>query len=254
MDDYMRLLLAGLVVASSLVLTPAVATAQWPPDSLVNLKVLPEDISVREIVTVMRGFAGALGVRCIHCHVGDDPNDLASVDFPSDERIEKQKAREMIRMVRRINEELLAEVPERSDPPVVVECRTCHHSLTKPADIRNVLVETFEADGPDAAIAQYQELREEYYGSDSYDFRHFMLANVAERVAGQNLEGAIQLLEFNGELFPESGQTFFTMAQIHRRNGDLEGAIGALERAAEADPENEFYRRAIQQLRAARNR
>ena len=43
----MRLLIAGLVVASSLALTPAAATAQWPPDSLVNLQVLPEDISVR---------------------------------------------------------------------------------------------------------------------------------------------------------------------------------------------------------------
>ena len=159
----------------------------------------------------------------------------------------------MIRMVRRINNELLAEVPERSDPPVVVECRTCHHALTRPVDIRDILAETLEADGVDAAIAQYQELREEYYGSYSYDFRHFVLANVAEQVAGENPEGAIQLLEFNGELFPESGQTFFTMAQIHRRTGDLDGAIAALERAAEADPENEFYRRAIQQLRALQN-
>jgi tetratricopeptide (TPR) repeat protein len=230
-------------------MTPHDAAAEWPPESLTNLQVLPEDTSVRKLRDVMRGFAGGLGVRCIYCHVGDDPNDLASIDFASDDKIEKRKAREMIRMVQRINGELLAKVPERSDPPVVVTCRTCHHSLTRPVDIRDVLVKTFETEGADATIAQYQELREEYYGSDSYDFRHFMLANVSEEVADQSPEGAIQLLEFNGKLHPTSGQTFFTMAQIYREMDDIDGAIRSLERALKADPENEFYRRLIQQLR-----
>lgn len=247
------LLVCAALCTAVILVAPQRASAQWPPDSLVNLQVLPGNISVRELVSTMRGFASALGVRCTHCHVGDDPNDLSSIDFPSDERLAKRKARVMIRMVRRINEELLAEVPERSDPPVVVECRTCHHSLTRPVGIRDVLVETFEAEGPDATIARYQELRDEYYGSDSYDFRHFMLANVAERVARQNPEGAIQLLEFNGELHPQSGQTFFTMAQIYRATNDIDGAIRALERAAEAEPDNEFYPRAIQQLRSRQN-
>ncbi len=95
------------------------AGAQWPPDSLTNLKVLPRDITVREIVGVMRGFASGLGVRCIHCHVGDDPNDLGSTDFVSDDRVQKRKAREMIKMVNQINRNLLANLPDRSDPPVV---------------------------------------------------------------------------------------------------------------------------------------
>ena len=112
------------------------AAAQWPPDSLTNLKVLPRDITVREIVGVMRGFASGLGVRCIYCHVGDDPDDLGSTDFVSDEWVQKRKAREMIKMVNQINRNLLANPPDWSDPPVEVTCATCHHGVTKPLDIR----------------------------------------------------------------------------------------------------------------------
>ncbi|MFQ5473700.1 MAG: tetratricopeptide repeat protein, partial [Dehalococcoidia bacterium] len=127
--------------------------------------------------------------------------------------------------------------------------------VTRPVDVRDILAETLETEGVDAAIARYQELREKYYGSGSYDFRPFMLANVAERVARQHPQGALQLLEFNAELFPDLGQTFLTMAQIHRAMGDIDAAIAALERAAEAEPGNStFYRGAIERLRAARNR
>jgi tetratricopeptide (TPR) repeat protein len=246
------LLVCFALCAATWVIAPPGAAAEWPPESLVNIQALPEDISVRKLRDMMRGFAGSLGVRCNYCHVGDDPNDLTSIDFTSDEKVEKRKAREMIRMVQRINGELLAKVPERSDPPVVVTCRTCHHSLTRPVEIRDVLVKTFESEGVDATIAKYQELRKEYYGSDSYDFRHFMLANVAEEVASENPEGAIQLLEFNGKLHPTSGQTFSTMAKIYREIDDIDSAIRSLERALETDPENEFYRRVLQRLREQR--
>ncbi|MFQ5530476.1 MAG: c-type cytochrome, partial [Gemmatimonadota bacterium] len=110
-------MIVALLTPVSGLTTSAQAQQGWPPDSTENLKVLPEDITIRELVETMRGFAGALGVRCIHCHVGDDPSDLSSVDFVSDEKIEKRKARVMIQMLNRINTELLAEVPERSDPP-----------------------------------------------------------------------------------------------------------------------------------------
>lgn len=250
----MRALVVCAALCTTIALsTPEATPAEWPPEKLVNVQVLAEDTPVREVTRMMRGFAGALGVRCTHCHVGDDPNDLNSMDFAADDKIEKRKAREMIRMVRRINDELLADLPERSDPPVVVSCRTCHHSLTKPVEIRDLLATTFEAEGAEATIARYQELRDEYYGSDSYDFRHFMLANVAERVARQDPEGALQLLEFNSGLFPSSGRTFSAMAQIQRANGDVEAAIRSLERAMAADPgdeaANEFYRGIIERLK-----
>ena len=231
---------------------PRETAAQWPPDSLVNLQVLPEDISVRELVGIMRGFAGGLGVRCIFCHVGDDPRDLSSTDFPSDERVQKRKAREMIRMVREINERLLENLPDRSDPPVEVTCATCHHGVTKPLDIREILAQTTTEHGADSAIAQYEAVREEYYGSASYDFRPFMLANVAERIAGQAPERALQLLAYNETRYPTDQQTYFFTAQLHMSSADTAAAIDALERGLEHIPDNDFFRQTVQRLRGGR--
>jgi len=237
------------VIAAVFLLSAQSWAGEWPPQELHNLQVLPEDTTVRELVETMREFAGALGVRCTHCHVGEDSNDLTSIEFASDAKIEKRKARAMIRMVKHINGELLPEVPERSDPPVEVTCRTCHHSVTRPVDIRDLLTDAFRADGPDSAIALYRELREDYYGSDSYDFRPFMLTNVAERVARKNPQGAIQLLEFNGSLHPDSGQTFATMAQVYRLQGDIDNAVRSMERAVAAEPGAEWYHQALDRLR-----
>lgn len=245
----MRKILGSVALwAAITVVVPNLAASQWPPEFLQNVQALPEDISVREVQSLMRSFAGALGVRCTYCHLGDNPDDLSTMNFVSDEKIEKRKAREMIRMTRSINQELLAGVPERSEPPVEVSCRTCHHSRPLPIGVRDLLVAKFEAEGAEPTIALYRELREEHYGSDSYDFRHFVLANVAERVAEANPKGAIQLLEFNGEIHPTSGQTFATMGRIYRDLGDIESAIRSIERALDTDPENAFYRRVLEQL------
>ncbi len=223
--------------------------AQWPPDSLVNLKVLPENTSVREIVGVMRGFAGALGVRCIFCHVGDDPNDLASTNFPSDDRVTKRKAREMIKMVREINDRLLANVPERSDPPIEVTCATCHHGVSQPRDIRDILSATVTQHGVDSAIAQYETLREQYYGSAAYDFRPFMLANVAEDIASQSPALAFRLLSYNETRHPTDQQTYFVTTQLHMARADTAAAIATLERGLVHLPDNTFFRGLVQRLR-----
>ena len=93
---------AILVCAVLLAMPQAVAQI---PDEFTNLKVLPEDIDKRELMGIMRGFAGSLGVRCIHCHVGDDPRNLDTVDFVSDDREPKRVARAMLQMVDEINSE-----------------------------------------------------------------------------------------------------------------------------------------------------
>ena len=72
------------------------AAAQWPPDSLVNLQVLPEDIGVRELTRLMAGFTRALGVRCSDCHLGEESQPLAAYDFASDDKELKRKARRRV--------------------------------------------------------------------------------------------------------------------------------------------------------------
>ena len=92
--------------------------AQFPPDSLVNLQVLPEDIEVRELIGTMRGFALGLGVRCEHCHVGEEGQPLSTFDFPADEKPTKAKAREMLRWCRRSMESTLPTCPSGPTPPL----------------------------------------------------------------------------------------------------------------------------------------
>ena len=77
---------------------------RWPEEPE-NLKVLPATVKGSELGSVMRGFAGALGVRCQFCHAAHegqelDPMDLMTFDFPSDANPMKEKARTMLQMVR----------------------------------------------------------------------------------------------------------------------------------------------------------
>jgi len=255
MIDLRRLrvvMFVALLTPVSGLTSSAQAQQGWPPDSTENLKVLPADISIRELIGTMRGFAGALGVRCIHCHVGDAPSDLSSVDFVSDEKIEKRKARVMIQMLNTINSELLANVPERSDPAVEIKCSTCHRGLTKPADIADILDAKMADGGADAAIEEYEALREEYYGSWTYNFTEFTLTSVAEEAVRANPDGAMQILDYNLTHYPESSYTYVMKAQIYANlHGDFDAAIEALRNAQRVDPEQPRFQRMIEQMEEA---
>src|SRR5258706_7176219 len=93
-------LIAALAVPAAL---RAQARGKFPPDSLVNVKVIPKNTPVMQVVGMMRNFAGALGVRCPFCHVGQEGQPLAQFDFAKDEKRTKLTARQMMRMVEEIN-------------------------------------------------------------------------------------------------------------------------------------------------------
>jgi len=168
----------ALALALVLLLAPGSVRAQWPPDSLTNLQVLPADISIDELAPIMAGFTRALGVRCSHCHVGEESADLGTYDFASDEKELKRKAREMLRMVGEINDRHLAGLPDRNDPPVRVECVTCHHGVRVPRTLQAEALIAYDGGGVDALASRYRELRERYYGRAAYDFGDVPLADV----------------------------------------------------------------------------
>ena len=52
---------------------PAPPRAAWKwPARAENLKVLPKRTTPEQLRSAMMGFTRALGVRCSHCHVGED--------------------------------------------------------------------------------------------------------------------------------------------------------------------------------------
>jgi tetratricopeptide (TPR) repeat protein len=196
----LALLTAGLTIA-----LPTTTAAQWPPERLENLKVLPDTIPVPQLVDLMAGFTRALGVRCTHCHVGEESQPLSAYDFPSDEKLPKRKAREMLRMVQAINGDHLPGLEERRDPPVQVQCITCHRGITTPRTLQETLLLAYDAGSLDSTLATYAALRQRYYGRAAYDFGEVALADVAGAVARRSHPGdGVRLHALNVEQNPES--------------------------------------------------
>ena len=88
-----RLCVALVAVVSAA--ASAQAPGKWPPDSLINTKVIPKGTPVIQVVGIMRNFAGDLGVRCQFCHVGREGQQLTEFDFASDSKRNKLVARQM---------------------------------------------------------------------------------------------------------------------------------------------------------------
>ena len=218
-------LLLTLVVAA-----PTGAAAQWPPADFTNLQVLPQDISLGRLVATMRGFASALGVRCNHCHVGTEPDDLSTFQFALDDKYTKRKAREMLRMVNAINGTHLASLEVRASPPIEVTCATCHHGVTLPRNIHDILLAKARTEGAQAALAEYASLREEYYGSYAYDFSDQVLSSVAEEIGETDRPGAIALLEANVDLFPEFMFNHYSLGELYERAGDHDAVTTSRQR------------------------
>ena len=124
-----------LLAAGCAALLAAVATAQTPSapapaaPAFKNLQVLSKDITRDQLMQNMKFFAQSLGVRCVHCHVGEEGKPLSTFDFASDAKSEKRVARKMLVMVHRINEQDFG-VKDFKD--VKVTCYTCHRGSIDP--------------------------------------------------------------------------------------------------------------------------
>jgi len=241
---------ASIRLVAILALLAAPAAAQVP-DKFTNLKVLPKDIGKQQLMDVMRGFSGALGVRCTHCHEGKTEGSLQDVDFASDALEPKRVARVMMKMTEEINTK---ELPATGRQELTrVRCVTCHRGITDPQPLDRMLASLAESEGVDAAVKRYEELRERYYGSASYDFGDGTLNSAAEQLAQQHedVDGAIALVELNLRHNPESAYSHLILGQLLAEKGDKEAAIASVERAIELEPDNRWARRTLERLKSA---
>lgn len=122
----------GLVGAQFAPEAAAQERPRWSwPEAMENRQVLPEGTGGTELRNRMISYTVGLGVRCHHCHVGEEGLDFSEFDFTSDEREPKSIARSMILMTDTINQELLPAIAQLEGP--VVTCFTCHRGTTTPA-------------------------------------------------------------------------------------------------------------------------
>lgn len=233
------------LVALGLATLPALLTAQapgrWPPDSLVNTKVIPRNTPVIQVVGMMRSITSALGVRCQFCHVGEEGMPLERFDFAKDEKRTKLVARQMMLMVQEINRRLdtLPE-HEHAGAPLQVTCTTCHRGVSRPVPLETLIQETATAAGADSATRLYRALRERYYGRGSYDFGEPTLSIAAFRLGREGrFDAAFALLRVNEELFPGSSAMYVFRGNINLMRGDTTAAAIAFREAVRRDPTNE---------------
>jgi Photosynthetic reaction centre cytochrome C subunit len=99
---------------------------QAPAESVFkNIKVMTGVPAGRLVRIMNMGFGRSLGVRCAHCHV--------SGHWDSEDKAQKQIARDMMAMTKTITTDLLPKIKNLHSEHPLVNCTTCHRGAIKPA-------------------------------------------------------------------------------------------------------------------------
>jgi tetratricopeptide (TPR) repeat protein len=239
-----------LTIGAALALATSAAAQQGAPDwKGKNLQFFPSDIQRDVLTQRMREFSFALGVRCQYCHFGGDGISFDGVDFSSDAKPAKNKARAMLKMTDQLNRTLLPQVPSRAEPRVSVECATCHRGLPLPKTLQTTLYEIVKKDGAPAAVAKYRELRNAETLSGRYNFGEWEINELARRLSDdKDTASAIAILEMNGEFYPKSPSIDFQIGELHRMRGEKDLALASYRKTLDKAPDHQGAKTRIAEL------
>ena len=127
----------SFLVFASLTILAAAATIT-PNKKYRNLKVLPQDISEKQLDSIMETYSKALKVSCDFCHV--PPVNLLGIAAPNNEtdfaldNDMKENARRMMQMTIGINKTYFNyDTTKRQEFMNVISCNTCHRGNPFPA-------------------------------------------------------------------------------------------------------------------------
>jgi mono/diheme cytochrome c family protein len=252
-----------------------------------NLQVLPKDTPTQDVVATMQQFTRALGVQCTYCHIqvtaplltAEEAQAQAAaappaagrgrgrgrgqngpqMDFAADDKRQKLTARVMLTLVSEINAKIatLATSPGLRKPGaelVRVQCATCHRGVPNPQLLPDLLSQTMTGKGEAAAVALYRDLRQQYLGTEAYDFRESVLLELGRQsLATQKPDDALAWLLLNVEFYPKSAESYVVLAQVHARKKDQAAAVKDLEKAIAIDPGNIAAKRQLDSLRKSRD-
>ncbi len=230
-----------MFVLVTVAMGPPSSAQEWSwPEKPQNLKILPKEWPGSRLEAPMTGFTRALGVRCSHCHVGEEGKPLSTYDFASDGNPNKDRAREMLRMLGDVNDHL-DKIEPSGDQRINMWCHTCHRGRPRPMTLGEELGEAYRARGLDAAFALLADLKERFYRKGAYDFSSATTLNeLGYAVLGAgDTAGAIKVLTMNSEQFPESSNAWDSLGEAHMKAGDTQAAEQHYKKSLELDPSNQ---------------
>lgn len=243
-----------IIAAASFLCLLVLAQEQWSwPEKPKNLQVLPKDWPGSRLQPVMIGFTRALGVRCSYCHKGEEGKPLSTFDFASDENPNKDRAREMLRMLGDINDHL-KKIQPSGDQRVNMWCDTCHRGRPRPLTLQDELGEQYRAKGVQAALDHYADLKKKYYGRGSYDFGEAALNLFGYQVLEKDAAGALQVFALNAETFPQSANVWDSFAEAYLKAGNPQKAKENYEKSLALDATNESARAALKKISEAKEK
>jgi hypothetical protein len=239
----------AVTIAMLLVAGVTAPVAAQIPTTFQNLQHFPRDITRDDLVQRMREFSFALGVRCQYCHAGGDGISFEGVKFESDEKITKQKARYMLRMVAELNDKMLAGVPSRATPMVRVSCTTCHRGSPLPRTLDDELARIISTEGTTAAVEKYRELRRDTMHLGRYNFGEWSMNELGDRLAREgNIDAAVAMFQLNAEFYPKSAEIDLRLGELFVKKGDKERAIASFKAALEKQPNNPRAKQRLAEL------
>ncbi len=98
-------------------------------------------------------------------------------------------------------------------------------------------------------MAKYQNLRDEFYGSWTFNFTETPLIEVAQQINAAGLQDdAVGVLRLNLDFYPESAPTHFALGEAMLAKGDTTAAIQSYRKSLELEPNNRAARRRLFEL------
>jgi tetratricopeptide (TPR) repeat protein len=194
-----------------------------------------------DIMPLMQEIVQGLGVQCAYCH--------SAPRGSGQPEPKKDIARKMIAMTRDLNATVQTATGKPAAEATQVKCVTCHHGVPIPKQLSEIVMQTLREKGAAAAVAQYRDLHEHFYGRAAYDFGEDTLIGVAQPLAAGKPDDAIALLKLNLEFYPQSAKTYAAIAYAYTRKFDDPTAITYYEKSVELDPNNGVTRGQLEQLK-----
>ena len=123
---------AGMFAIVALSVAASLPKPKDDDDKFQNLKVLPKNITDKNLDHIMDEWAASLGVHCNFCHARNEQTN--KMDFASDAKPEKTAARHMLLMMNKINKKFFDAKKDSLGMVAAsgITCNTCHNGKEHP--------------------------------------------------------------------------------------------------------------------------